>query len=381
MQSVYYWSPCLNKVGTYKSTINSAISLAKYSKNNYAVKVINTCGEWGSQKKLFKENNIEVLNFGYNYFQFLPKKGFFGSRLSFIIIILFSIIPLFRLLARDKPDFIILHLITSLPLILLKIFNFKTKFILRFSGYPKLNFHRKFLWKLVSKKILKVTCPSLDLIDQLKKYKIFSDEKLFFLPDAIINIKDYVKQINYKVNRSEEKHKEKYFIAAGRLTKQKNFNYLIDEFYEFSKNNFDSDLLIFGDGEEKENLTKKIINYDLSNRVFLMGHSENVYSYMKKAYAFILSSLWEDPGFVIIEAAMSNLFVISSNCKNGPKEFLQNGKAGLLFESNKKEQLKDKLKEFEKLKKEEIKLKKIEAKKNCVKYTMFRHSLYLRNII
>ena len=34
-----------------------------------------------------------------------------------------------------------------------------------------------------------------------------------------------------------------------------------------------------------------------------MGFSENIFSYMKKADAFILSSLWEDPGFVLIEAA------------------------------------------------------------------------------
>ena len=111
-----------------------------------------------------------------------------------------------------------------------------------------------------------------------------------------------------------------------------------------------------------------------------MGYSKYVYSYMKKAYALILSSLWEEPGFVIIEAAMSNLFVISSDCPNGPKEFLQNGEAGLLFQSNKKNELTKKLKEFYDLG-EEIKIKKIKAKKNCFKYTMFRHSLYLRKII
>ena len=40
MKKIYYWSPCLTKVGTYKSTINSAISLAKYSKNNYQIKIL-----------------------------------------------------------------------------------------------------------------------------------------------------------------------------------------------------------------------------------------------------------------------------------------------------------------------------------------------------
>ena len=67
-----------------------------------------------------------------------------------------------------------------------------------------------------------------------------------------------------------------------------------------------------------------------------MGFSENIFSYMKKADAFILSSLWEDPGFVLIEAAFCNLFIISSDCKNGPKEILLNGKGGILFKKIKK---------------------------------------------
>ena len=60
---------------------------------------------------------------------------------------------------------------------------------------------------------------------------------------------------------------------------------------------------------------------------------------MKKAQAFILSSLWEDPGFVIIESALCNLLVISSDCKNGPREFLLDGKAGFLYKTNKKNDL------------------------------------------
>ena len=125
MNSVYYWSPCLNKVGTYTSTINSAISLAKYSNNNYSVKIINVCGEWEKEKEFLIKNNVEVINFGLNFFKFLPKTGYLKSRISYMFIILFSILPLIRLLIKDKPDFLIIHLITSLPLILVKLLNLK----------------------------------------------------------------------------------------------------------------------------------------------------------------------------------------------------------------------------------------------------------------
>jgi len=379
MKSVYYWSPCLNKVGTVKSTINSAISLSKYSKNQYKIKLINICGEWEDYKEILKKNNIDLINFNFNYFKYLPKKGFIQSRFSYLIMILFSIIPLYRLLKKDKPEFVILHLLTSLPLLLLNFFSFKTNFILRISGYPKLNFWRKILWKISSKKLTKITCPTKDLIRQLKELKIFQNENIVYLPDAIINIKDFINQL--KNNFDENiKNKKKYFISVGRLTKQKNFSYLIDEFYEFSKKNSEIDLLIFGEGEEKNNLIRLIKKKNLLKRVFLMGYTSKIYLYMKNADAFILSSLWEEPGFVLIEAAMCNLFIISSDCTNGPKEFLKNGDAGSLFESNKKNALKEKLEEFSILQKE-IKTKKIEAKKNCFNYTIFRHSLFLRKII
>ena len=190
MKRIYYWSPCLNKVGTYKSTINSAISLAKYSKK-YEIKIINSCGEWNDEKKNFLDNRIEIINFGFNYFKYLPKIGFFKSRFSYLLIILTSIIPLLRLLIKDKPEFFVVHLITSLPLILMKLINTKTKFILRISGFPKLNYFRNLLWKNISNRIDQVTCPSIDLLNQLNKKNIFDKNKIKFLPDPILNIKEF----------------------------------------------------------------------------------------------------------------------------------------------------------------------------------------------
>jgi len=173
MKKIYYWSPCLDLVGTVNSTINSAIALKRYSKENYNIKIINCCGEWDNKKELLIKENIELKNFYFKYFNFLPKKGFIQSRFSSLVIIILSFVPLLRLLKKEKPDFIIIHLITSLPLILLNMFSFKTKFILRISGFPKLNFLRSFLWKTTSQKIFKITSPSIDLISQLKKKKFF----------------------------------------------------------------------------------------------------------------------------------------------------------------------------------------------------------------
>ena len=64
--------------------------------------------------------------------------------------------------------------------------------ILRISGEPKLGVIRKLFWKLISKKIYAVTCPSSDtrynLID------IFDEKKIHILFDPVIEIKNKLKK-------------------------------------------------------------------------------------------------------------------------------------------------------------------------------------------
>ena len=102
---------------------------------------------------------------------------------------------------------------------------------------------------------------------------------------------------------------------------------------------------------------------------------------MKHSDLFVLSSLWEDPGFVIIEAAFSNLFVISSNCPNGPKEILDNGRGGILFNSNEEGALLNSFIEFDKLSSDERVYKKVILKKNISKYTIFKHFKSIETIL
>jgi len=377
-KTIFYWSPCLNKVGTVISTKNSAISIAKYKKNQFDVKLINACGEWDEYKNDLIKNGVDIIDFPIKYFKFLPKTGYFSSRFSYIIIFLLSFFPLLILLKKEKPDFIILHLITSLPLFLLLLFSFKTKFILRISGYPKLNMLRKKFWQKVSSKLYKITCPTEELLAQLNLMKIFPNEKAFFLQDAIINFDNFYpfKKINFKdfgiVNK-------KIILGVGRLTVQKNFSYLINEFSKFLKIKDQYVLVILGKGEEKNNLIKLIKKKNLSNSVYLLGNVKNVYDFMRSSDVFVLSSLWEELGFVIAEAALNNLFIISSDCPNGPKEFLNYGKNGIIYSTNKENSLLDALVNFSDLKNHKEKI--INAKKNCSKYTKFNHHKSLIKII
>ena len=96
-----------------------------------------------------------------------------------------------------------------------------------------------------------------------------------------------------------------------------------------------------------------------------------MFNYFSKARALILPSLWEDPGFVIIEAAACNLNIISSDCKNGPKEILLNGRAGYLFKNNDSDSFKKVFELFMNSKQSELYEKKIIAKKQAKKNYIF----------
>ena len=237
------------------------------------------------------------------------------------------------------------------------------------------------MWKINAKKLKSITCPSEELKSQLEEKNIFFSKKLFYLPDAVISLEEFSK-INSKIyTKLDFVKNKKIFLAAGRLTKQKNFSYLINEFDNFIKINKDFVLVILGEGEERKTLLKIINEKQLEGSVFLLGYKEDIYNIMKRSSAFILSSLWEEMGFVIIEAAMNNLYVISSNCSNGPKEFLNNGTNGILFSNNLPNALCESLQKFSKTKPEKIFDDKLQLKKNSKKFTKFRHFIKLINVI
>ena len=94
-----------------------------------------------------------------------------------------------------------------------------------------------------------------------------------------------------------------------------------------------------------------------------------------------MPSLWEDPGFVLVEAGYSNTTIISSDCDNGPKEILVENKNGFLFKSNNLISFLDVFESFQKSNSKEINLKKINAKKMSKNFSLFSHYCELNKII
>lgn len=372
MKKIVYWSPVISKIATFNAVIRSAESLKTYS-SDYDVTIINTIGEYDEIKN--NKHNIKIVDF------FKKKKsysgsGYFKTRISLIKIFLKNFFKLKKFLDQDKPDFLIIHLLTSLPLILLVFFNFKTKFILRISGYPKMNFFRYILWKIALKKICYIISPTQKTSEYIYNLNIIKKDKIFTIYDPIIKYKEIKELLNQKVKFNN------YYIAVGRLTKQKNFFLLLKVFKDLYKNNLIKEkLLIIGEGELRTEIIKFINLNNLNNKVILLGYKKNVFKYLFNAKAFLLTSLWEDPGFALIEAAFCRTSLISSDCNNGPKEFLEFKNTGFLFKSNSKHDLKKKILEFINSDEINIKNKKLNALKEAHKFSFFKHYSNLNNLL
>jgi len=379
-QNIFYWSPSLVNIATNNAVIQSASAINKYDKN-YEATILNFFGEFQEFEKEIRENKINIIGF-YNkkWFNFFPRHGYLKSRLSFIIIFFLGIFPLHNLIKKIKPKYLIIHLITSLPLFLIYLFRYETKFILRISGLPKLNFLRKLFWRIALKKIYKITCPTNSTKDYLVENRIVDANKIYVLEDPVLDIKKITK---LKRQRKDLKQNN-YLFAAGRLTKQKNFDLLIDGFSKISKNYSDINLIIAGEGELRKKLSSKIKSLNLSNRIQLIGFKKNIFDYMKNSKGFILTSLWEDPGFVLVEAAFCRASIISSDCKNGPKEILNNESFGYIFKSGDMNDFVKTLKRYLDdliINKKLVFFKKINLLKKINVYTKFRHYKKLVRIL
>ncbi len=385
MKNIFYWSPFISKVATIKAVINSSHSINEYTnKSIFKASIVDAVHEWKEYEEILKEKKIELIYLNKkSNIKLFKRNGFFTSRLLYFYIFFKSFFSLNKLLKKKKPEYLIIHLITSLPLILFCIFKYETKLILRISGLPKMNFLRKMIWYLASKKIYKITCPTNDTYKDMIKYDFLSN-KLMVLNDPIINIRNIKTTKKLSLNLDDKildiVNNKNFFLSIGRFTKQKNFLFYLECIPEILKLNKDLFFIFIGQGEDKNNFIKRAQKLNILDRIFLIDYTKNVHFFMRKSKAFVLTSLWEDPGFVLVESGFNNCQVISSDCPNGPIEIIGND-GGYLFKSNSKNSFINIVKNFLNDTEENKLLKKIVLKKRVKNFTSFQHFLKIKKIL
>jgi glycosyltransferase involved in cell wall biosynthesis len=122
---------------------------------------------------------------------------------------------------------------------------------------------------------------------------------------------------------------EPFVLAVGRLQKQKGYPQLLQAFSRVVKQR-PSHLVILGEGDDREELQGLASSLGIAPHVHFLGYTPNPLAYMRHAAVFVLSSLAEGFGNVIVEALACGTPVISTDCPHGPREILSGGRYGTL---------------------------------------------------
>ena len=158
-------------------------------------------------------------------------------------------------------------------------------------------------------------------------------------PDELVNWTE-----NKDTCKEKGRNEECVFLVAGRMIYRKGLDFLFDAFMRIPQETR-YQVRVVGDGPELEHLRKRCKdNLNLSEHVHCMGSI--LYMEMEKEYAcadvFIMPSIRETTGTVLLEAMSKGIPVITINKFGGATLFDEN--TGWLYEGNSKEEYIENLK-------------------------------------
>lgn len=119
-------------------------------------------------------------------------------------------------------------------------------------------------------------------------------------------------------------------LAVGRLDPQKGFDLLLTAVERVADHYPDWNLVILGEGPQRDSLVEMSRKLRIEDRVHLPGHVSNVGAWLDRADLFVLSSRFEGFPNALLEAMAAGLPVVSYDCPTGPAEIIRHGRDGVL---------------------------------------------------
>ena len=111
----------------------------------------------------------------------------------------------------------------------------------------------------------------------------------------------------------------KYDIAfLGRLTPAKNPELFLNIIEEVKKSKNDVSVIMIGDGELRDDVKRRIRDFNLQDNVTLIGFQKNPYKYLNQAKILLMPSSWEGYGLAAVEALALGKPVVCSNAGGLP---------------------------------------------------------------
>lgn len=229
-----------------------------------------------------------------------------------------SIIPLLRLIRREKPDVLFTTMVHSNAVAcLVKIFFPKVRVIIRESSLPTV-LVREYGWKgRMCLYIYKYLYPLADVL----------------IGQASITVREFkedlhIKNVNYRVifnpvdveklraslpdhfENGAERDKSVIFSFVGRLAHEKGLDMLIPQLAQ-AEFPFDWRLDLYGEGDQRGNLERLVAEHGLQKNIFFHGYNNDPWRLVAQGDCLLLPSRWEGLSNAVLEALACGIPVIA----------------------------------------------------------------------
>lgn len=266
------------------------------------------------------ENGYEVIVV---YLKGKPYWGKYYQNIGCIVIEYKSIFNFFSIIKRFKPYVVHAHL--QVPEILTSLVHFfypKFKFIVSKHNDAYSRFLPKslnpFVFKLVSYQTKAIICISKNVFKFCSDNLHLNKEKLkivyyginpnIYDPKFIDTLEIQRLKNNFKILKHDF-----VFGTVARLHPQKSLDTLINSFLIFQKRFNNSKLLIVGEGHLENKLKSQVKELGLVNNVIFTGKRDDIPQLYQLMDVFVLSSIYEGLGLVLLEAMSAQIPIIGTD--------------------------------------------------------------------
>lgn len=219
-----------------------------------------------------------------------------------------------------------------------QIWQFKDKRSVRICVNVSKKTDSSFLDKLMSKcyyNDVRVNCNS----DGSKDFYIEKFKRENITPLSLDSIKNpfFTEKVIALSNEENNRiPKEPYILGLGRLVKTKNFELLVDSYFELkTKFNISHKLVLVGDGDDKEFLENKCKSLGIESDVFFAGYESNPYPWIKNSEIIAFTSKKEGLSNVLIEAMCCKTRILITKSPGGMLEMMQGELSNNIAENDK----------------------------------------------
>jgi glycosyltransferase involved in cell wall biosynthesis len=305
----------------------------------------NTVKFWGGGEKLHLEYALKFKELNYRVYLATSKDSPLAQKGKEAGLLLFNIYAgnlsffnplkyfrLFRFYKKEKIDTVIFSSSQDLKLgaFASKLAGVQTIVYLRGLAVPvKDSFINRLLFNHVLTHIVANSEETKRTILQNLKHSIDADKVKVIYHG--IDLNEFDGKIKPGLNSVFQNSSGVILGNAGRLTSQKGQHLLIEVANRLKQKNIRFTLFIAGMGEMKSSLEKLIDKYNLHKEIILLGFVEDVENFMHGIDIFVLSSLWEGFGYVIVEAMAAYKPTIAFNISSNP-EIIINDQTGFLID-------------------------------------------------